>query len=44
MHVVSSDPRSSEEDGAEQLSNKLSNLKAIATVEEETLRYIKVQP
>ena len=39
VHVVSSDPSSSEGDEAEQLSNKLSNLKAIATVEEETLRY-----
>ena len=39
VHVVSSDPSSSEEDGAEPLSNNLSNLKAIATVEEETLRY-----
>ena len=39
VHVVSSDPSRSEEDGAKQLSNMLSNLKAITTVEEETLRY-----
>ena len=39
VHVLSSDPSSSEGDEAEQRSNKLSNLKAIATVEEETLRY-----
>ena len=39
VYVISSDPSSSEGDEAEQLSNKLSNLKAIATVEEEILRY-----
>ena len=39
VHVVSSDLSSSEDDGAEQLSNKLSNLRAIALVEDETRRY-----
>ena len=37
-HVVSSDISSSEDDGAEQLSNKLSNLRAIALIEDETRR------
>ena len=39
VHVLSTDPSSSEGDEAEQLRNKLSNLKVIATVEEETLKY-----
>ena len=41
--MISSDISSSEDDGAEQLSNKLSNLRAIALVEDETRRQEKAK-
>ena len=39
VHIVSSEDSTSEGDEGEQKKNKLSNLKMVATVEEETIRY-----